>query len=65
MAALKNAVVLSSYTDKHTGEVHWAGESVELSDARAKELAESGHVRVKQPKRKATARKAAETEQGA
>lgn len=61
MAVSKKAVVLVSYTDRHTGEVHWAGEGVELSDARAKELTDSGHVRVEQPKRKAPARKTAKT----
>lgn len=62
MGDLKRAVVLVSYTDKHTGEVHWAGEGVELPDARAKELAASGHVRVSAPKRKAQARKTANSE---
>lgn len=62
MTAVKKAVVLVSYTDKYTGEVHWAGEEVELSDARAKELTTSGHVLVSKPKRKAPARKTAKSE---
>lgn len=51
------AEVLISYTDKHTGDVHWRGETVELTAARAKELAASRHVAVIEEKPKATRRR--------
>lgn len=38
------ASVIKAYTDKATSEVHFAGEIVELTDARAKELAAGGFV---------------------
>lgn len=59
------ATVLISYTDKYTGEVHWQGETVELTAARAKELTASRHVaaieeKPKTTRKRATAKKTAE-----
>lgn len=57
--------MLISYTDKYTGEVHWQGETVELTALRAEELTRSHHVAVveekpKTTRRHATAKKTAE-----
>ncbi len=38
------AVVTYPYTDRETGEVRYAGDAVELSDARFAELSRTGHV---------------------
>lgn len=59
------ATVLVSYTDKYTGEVHWHGDTVELTALRAEELARSHHVAVieekpKTTRKRATAKKTAE-----
>lgn len=59
------ATVLVSYTDKYTGEVHWQGETVELTALRAEELTRSHHVAVveekpKTTRKRATAKKTAE-----
>ena len=43
------ATVIKAFTDKQTGEVRLPGASVELSDARAKELAALGYAVVKEP----------------
>lgn len=49
-----------AYTDKNNGEVHLAGESVELTEARANELASAGFVeKPKAAAKKPAARKAA------
>lgn len=53
-----NALVLNAYTDKHDGSVHLAGETVELTAARAKELSEAGFVRSEEaPKPRGRAKK--------
>lgn len=57
--------MLISYTDKYTGEVHWQGDTVELTAARAEELTRSHHVAVieekpKTSRRRTTAKKTAE-----
>lgn len=57
--------MLISYTDKYTGEVHWQGETVELTALRAEELTRSHHVAVveekpKTTRKRATAKKTAE-----
>ena len=59
------ATVLISYTDKYTGEIHWQGETVELTALRAEELTRSHHVAVveekpKTTRKRATAKKTAE-----
>lgn len=59
------ATVLVSYTDKYTGEIHWQGETVELTALRAEELTRSHHVAVieekpKTTRKRATAKKTAE-----
>ena len=59
------ATVLVSYTDKYTGEVHWHGDTVELTALRAEELTASHHVAVieekpKTTRKRATAKKTAE-----
>lgn len=44
------ATVIKPYTDRERGEVHLAGESVELTQARAAELSGAGYVSpVEQP----------------
>lgn len=52
-------VVTSAYTDKNDGQVHLGGEEVELTEARASELASLGFVEKPKPARKAPAKKAA------
>lgn len=57
--------MLISYTDKYTGEVHWQGDTVELTALRAEELTRSHHVAVieekpKTTRRRTTAKKTAE-----
>lgn len=42
---MKKYEVIANYTDKITGESHWAGTEVELTDARAKELKSGGFVK--------------------
>ena len=59
------ATVLVSYTDKYTGEVHWHGDTVELTALRAEELTRSHHVaaieeKPKTTRKRATAKKTAE-----
>lgn len=49
------AEVIVSYTDRITGDVHFAGSSVELTEARARELAEGGFVRADLPAEDAAA----------
>ncbi len=39
-----NACVINNYVDRETGELHVAGERVELTAARAAELAAGGYV---------------------
>lgn len=55
------AEVVDAYTDKYTREIHRAGETVELTDERAKELAASGHVllaeQAEAPQKKAAPRR--------
>lgn len=46
--------VITPYTDRITDEVHMPGEAVELTAARAKELADGGYVE-KPPAAKRTA----------
>lgn len=56
------ASVKRAYTDRITGEIHLKGETVELTDERAEELARGGFVEVAAPKaaaRKRAPRKAA------
>lgn len=52
------ATVLVSYTDKYTGEVHWQGETVELTALRSEELTRSHHVAVVEEKPKTTRKRA-------
>lgn len=53
-------VVTSAYTDKNDGVAHLAGEEVELTEARASELASLGFVdKPKAQAKKPAARKAA------
>lgn len=53
-------VVTSAYTDKNDGLVHLAGEEVELTEARASELASAGFVeKPKAAPKKAAPKKAA------
>lgn len=49
------ALVTKPYTDKYTGRVCFAGEEVELTEARAKELAE--YIEVKEAPKKAAPRR--------
>lgn len=49
--------MLISYTDKYTGEVHWQGDTVELTAPRAEELTRSHHVAVVEEKPKTTRRR--------
>lgn len=51
------ATVLISYTDKYTGEVHWQGDTVELTALRAEELTRSHHVAIVEEKPKTTRRR--------
>lgn len=55
------AEVVDAYTDKYTREIHRTGETVELTDERAKELAASGHVllveQAEAPQKKAAPRR--------
>ena len=55
------AEVVDAYTDKYTREIHRAGETVELTDERAKELIASGHVKLAEkgeaPQKKTTTRR--------
>lgn len=48
------ATVTANYTDRLDGTVHLAGEDVDLTEARARELAGAGFVRL--PERKRTTR---------
>lgn len=51
------ALVTKAYTDRITGEIHLAGENVELGQARAEELSAGGFVEVvKSEKADATAK---------
>lgn len=43
------AAVVVSYTDRITGDVHFAGSSVELTAERARELSDGGFVKVDGP----------------
>ena len=53
------AKVISPYTDIETGDVHMAGETVELTDERFAAIAERGYVeKASAPARKPAARKA-------
>lgn len=54
------ATVIKAYKDRITGELNLRGAEVELTEARAKELAEGGFVEVGQttPAKKAATRKA-------
>lgn len=52
------AEVITAYTDRFTYNVHYRGETVELSEERAKELAAGGFVKLEQAK-KAPRRRAA------
>lgn len=54
-------VVTSAYTDKSDGLVHLAGETVELTEARASELASAGFVEkpAKAPAKKPAAKRTA------
>ena len=48
------ATVIKPYTDKFTDEIHLATETVELTEARAKELFELGYVEIaEEPKKPA------------
>lgn len=40
----KKANVIKAYTDKYDGKVHLAGDTVELTDKRLKELSANGFV---------------------
>lgn len=52
--------VISAYTDKNDGLTHLVGESVELAEARANELASAGFVeKPKAAAKRPAARKAA------
>lgn len=54
------ATVTDAYTDKYTREIHRAGDTVELTEERFKELTASGHIRAAQaeaPQKKATPRR--------
>lgn len=51
-------VVTSAYTDKNDGKAHFGGEEVELTEARANELASLGFVQKPKPVKKAPAKKA-------
>ena len=51
-----------AYTDKNNGEVHLAGESVELTEARANELASAGFVEKPKPAARKGAPKAKKAE---
>ena len=55
-----NATVLVDYYDRITGELHRPGETVELTEARAAELAGGGFVAADKPRprRRATPKKA-------
>ena len=61
------ARVVDAYTDKHTREIHRVGETVELSEERARELTASGHVRAAEqpetPRKKAAPRRRATKKQ--
>ena len=56
------ATVIKPYTDKYTDDIHLATETVELAEARAKELSELGYVEIaeepKKPAPKSRTRKA-------
>lgn len=61
--------VIKAYTDRETSVVHLVGEVVELTDARAKELAANGFVKPHSApktatKSKTTTTKAATTRKG-
>ena len=47
---MKKYEVIKTYSDKYTGDFHPAGEIVELTEARAKEL--SGYVKAVKPVKK-------------
>lgn len=55
------ATVASAYTDRVTGVVSMPGETVELSEARAKELSALGYVHVPNDSEKTPARSPAKT----
>lgn len=44
------ALVIKAYTDRLDGKVHFSGETVELTDARAAELSKGGYVEVQETK---------------
>ncbi|WP_276683342.1 hypothetical protein [Slackia piriformis] len=49
------ATVIKPYTDKFTDEIHLATETVELAEARAKELSALGYVEIaEEPKKPAS-----------
>ncbi len=49
------AKVIKPYTDKYTDDIHLATETVELTEARAKELSELGYVEIaEEPKKPAS-----------
>lgn len=54
------AKVISAYTDIETGDVHMAGETVELTEERFAAISERGYVeKAEAPARKPAARKPA------